>query len=390
MDDDSGGDGQSRVQVVLKLEGGKLPNEGRVEVFYNGEWGTICDDNFGMTEADIICRELGFRGAAGTRANGYYGQGSGRIWIDELKCTGNEYNIMECTRNPWGTNDCSHAEDVGVICQTKNLIVAPVANVVTTTTLAPKVCGVPLFRANMGRIVGGSLAAKGSWPWQGSLRLLYSNGGSAHTCGATLVAPNWAVTAAHCFGQSRDPNGYKIRFGEHDQRYWERTEEDRRVSKLVMHSQYNVRPHANDIAMLKLDTPVNMASPYVNTACLPDANEVFDSHDTCFVTGWGSTQGTSYGFLLNQVNVPIISNFDCWRSYGSTILDSMLCAGYVQGGKDACQGDSGGPFVCIKNGRWKLAGIVSWGRDCGAVYSPGVYTRVSKYLNWINYIIQNE
>lgn len=99
--------------------------------------------------------------------------------------------------------------------------------------------------------------------------------------------------------------------------------------------------------------------------------------DCAVVNGWSS--------VLRQAVVPIIAQTQCSQRsfYGSFLTDNMLCAGYAQGGKDACSGDSGGQLVCSVNGRWWLHGIVSFGRDCGAPKKPGVYTRVTRFIDWI-------
>ena len=94
---------------------GPTPREGRVEVFYDGEWGTICDDSWDNDDATVFCRMLGYTsGVARTRNE--YGQGTGLIWLDEVRCGGDESDLSECGHNTWGDNDCTHYEDAGVIC----------------------------------------------------------------------------------------------------------------------------------------------------------------------------------------------------------------------------------------------------------------------------------
>ncbi|XP_056011221.1 deleted in malignant brain tumors 1 protein-like [Ostrea edulis] len=96
-------------------------NSGRVEVFHNNQWGTICDDGWGIKEATVICRMLGKpTGVAVPLSNSYYGAGSNQIWIDDLECAGNETNIGMCNHKPWGVNDCDHTEDASVMCLTAN------------------------------------------------------------------------------------------------------------------------------------------------------------------------------------------------------------------------------------------------------------------------------
>ena len=87
-----------------------------MEVFYNGTWGTICDDYWDIHEAQVVCRELGFDNALESLSNAYFGSGSGQIWLDDVRCSGNEADIGECNFLGWGTHNCRHYEDAGVRC----------------------------------------------------------------------------------------------------------------------------------------------------------------------------------------------------------------------------------------------------------------------------------
>ena len=93
-----------------------------MEVYYNGEWGTVCDDGWDLNDAQVVCRQLGYGIALATRSNAYYGEGNGVIWLDELNCTGTEFNIEYCSHNGWGSNECSHGEDAGVECSSGKCI----------------------------------------------------------------------------------------------------------------------------------------------------------------------------------------------------------------------------------------------------------------------------
>ncbi|KAG8231375.1 hypothetical protein J437_LFUL008923 [Ladona fulva] len=108
---------------------------------------------------------------------------------------------------------------------------------------------------------------------------------------------------------------------------------------------------------------------------------------TGIVTGWGKTsEGAPTSNFLQEVQVPIYSNAQCKSDsyYGSTrITDNMMCAGYKSGSKDSCQGDSGGPMQVDNNGSYEIVGVVSWGEGCARPGYPGVYTRVNRYLTWI-------
>ncbi|KAI1886458.1 hypothetical protein AGOR_G00195960 [Albula goreensis] len=101
----------------VRLVGGKKSFEGRVEVYHNGHWGTVCDDGWEMAEAQVVCRQLGFPGAKSAVRGGVYGPGSGHIWLDDLDCKGTESSLSSCGFKGWGVTDCSHNEDAGVICE---------------------------------------------------------------------------------------------------------------------------------------------------------------------------------------------------------------------------------------------------------------------------------
>ncbi|XP_059497041.1 ectonucleoside triphosphate diphosphohydrolase 4 isoform X3 [Stegostoma tigrinum] len=109
--------GQQVSRIQLRLAGRrKKGNEGRVEVYYDGEWGTICDDDFSIATANVICKELGFLHAENWVPGAKYGRGKGRIWIDNVRCTGSEKSLAACDSNGWGVTDCKHTEDAGVVC----------------------------------------------------------------------------------------------------------------------------------------------------------------------------------------------------------------------------------------------------------------------------------
>ncbi|XP_026997541.1 galectin-3-binding protein A isoform X1 [Tachysurus fulvidraco] len=101
----------------LRLVGGNQPNKGRVEVYHNGKWGTVCDDNWTLNEAQVVCQQLGFPGAVSASSGGTYGEGSGPIWLDDLSCMGSESFLSSCKFKGWGVTDCSHKEDAGVVCE---------------------------------------------------------------------------------------------------------------------------------------------------------------------------------------------------------------------------------------------------------------------------------
>ena len=103
---------------TLRLIGGSGPGEGRVEIYYRGSWGTVCGDSWDIKDARVVCRQLGY--TSGVSAPGArFGQGSGKIWLDDVQCQGNETSIVNCRHRPWGVHNCGHSEDASVICSSK-------------------------------------------------------------------------------------------------------------------------------------------------------------------------------------------------------------------------------------------------------------------------------
>ncbi|XP_056620632.1 plasminogen isoform X1 [Triplophysa dalaica] len=238
-------------------------------------------------------------------------------------------------------------------------------------------CGQPVVKPRrcFGRIVGGCISKPHSWPWQISLR---TSAGKIHFCGGTLIDAQWVLTAAHCLERSRRPSAYKIFLGIHSERAYELSKQERDVSKIVM------GPPGTDIALLKLDRPA-IINDKVSPACLPEKDYVVASGTECYVTGWGETQGTGGDGTLKETGFPVIENKICNRaSYlNGRVKDHEMCAGNIEGGTDSCQGDSGGPLVCYKQNKFVLQGVTSWGLGCANAMKPGVYVRVSKFIDWI-------
>ena len=111
-------------EPAVRLVGGKHESEGRLEVFHDGEWGTVCDNRFRYQSADVVCRELGYEQAQSIRSNSYYGRGTGNVWMDRVKCSGTEASLVQCPHNGWGNvnSRCnSHRDDVGVKCRLKQV-----------------------------------------------------------------------------------------------------------------------------------------------------------------------------------------------------------------------------------------------------------------------------
>ncbi|XP_046572042.1 chymotrypsin A-like [Haliotis rubra] len=243
-----------------------------------------------------------------------------------------------------------------------------------------RTCGITLVSHNH-RIVGGGQAEPHEYPWQVSLRY---NG--QHLCGGTLIDDQWVLTAAHCFQQTYG-NYWTVAIGLHDI-YNVQYSQVIDAARVFTHAGYSSSTNSNDVAIVKLAKRVDTQHKDTRTACLPDRDETFDGL-VCTVTGWGAAYSEGHiQRYLQEVDVPIMNNKLCAYYMGSHIHASNICAGYSQGGKDACQGDSGGPLVCRKGGVWKIVGVVSWGIGCGEKNAPGVYTRVSSFIDWIDDIFR--
>ena len=234
------------------------------------------------------------------------------------------------------------------------------------------------------RIIGGIESSAGNYSWITSLQ---SSDGQ-HFCGASLIAKQWVMTAAHCVedestGVVVAANTMQVVVGDYNTAKADVGEQKRKITQVIVHPNRNASAgNDHDIALLKLSSEVSNVAV---TPISPELMKTIKTGTALTVMGWGnlSTTGQDFPDKLNEVQVPLVSNTECSNNYGSGITENMVCAGYAQGGKDSCQGDSGGPLLYQVDDQWHQVGIVSFGNGCAQAGSPGVYARVEKYGEWI-------
>ncbi|NWT76163.1 PRS56 protease, partial [Prunella himalayana] len=260
----------------------------------------------------------------------------------------------------------------------------PCANI---TGRCPRDCGrrgVPQANgtAPRGRIMGGSVAPRGAWPWLVSVRLH-----GELMCGGVLVGRSWVLTAAHCFGGNRNELAWTVVVGDHELGKPGAGKRAVPVRRILPHPKFNPKTFHGDLALLELAVPL-APSPTVSPVCLPSGSAEPSPGTPCYIAGWGSLyeEGPAADVVM-EAQVPLLSQETCRGALGKDLLTSaMFCAGYLSGGIDSCQGDSGGPLACEDptSHHFVLYGITSWGDGCGERGKPGVYTRVTAFTDWLS------
>ncbi|TMW48339.1 hypothetical protein DOY81_006565 [Sarcophaga bullata] len=237
------------------------------------------------------------------------------------------------------------------------------------------------------RIINGKQVNWNNTRYQVSIRLEQIDRyyfGTGHVCGGSIIARNVVLTAAHCVWNDniqkfRSPSDFSVVMGNVDRSLQNQNTLKLSVSNIITSDHFNYNTFRDDLALLILNQSIPETYKSAEVIKL-NTNVNLKDGLTCYVSGWGLTENNNHALKLMIAEVPIISRTTCSLNYGAdAILDGMLCAGYMDGKRDACSGDSGGPLVCDD----QLVGITSFGLGCAVAGFPGVYTNVAYYNNWL-------
>uniref|UniRef100_A0A8C5LRK6 Transmembrane protease serine 3 n=1 Tax=Leptobrachium leishanense TaxID=445787 RepID=A0A8C5LRK6_9ANUR len=339
-----------------------------LQTYSEGSWRTLCADDWEAFYGNFTCKQLGYSSFVS----------STRVPMADVEEQFRR-NFVKVTKFPYASGLMILLQNITrprEYCSSGYL-----------TSLKCVLCGGrPSYMSSSTRIVGGNSSAAGQWPWQASLTFQ-----GVHLCGGSLITSQWVVTAAHCVYDLYFPESWSVQVG-----LVNHLEDSQSptvlVEKIIYHSKYKSSSMTNDIALIKLASPFTF-NGLIQPICLPNYGEEFPEGKICWISGWGATEeGGDTSETMDYAGVPLISNGICNTKYiyGGVIKPSMVCAGFLEGGVDTCQGDSGGPLACEDMKIWKLMGTTSWGVGCALRYKPGVYTRISSFLDWIHIQMERE
>ncbi|XP_063961438.1 uncharacterized protein LOC129270205 isoform X2 [Lytechinus pictus] len=368
----------------------------------------VCNENVdcanGADEANCICKSYEFQCNDG-QCKPYWERLDGKYDCDDGSDE-NQENFRECPGNYFQCRDFSYCLPANSVCTgyreckdgsdewnciwsqntTIPPFIEPTESPIPTGQSSPlsfipfEDCGLrpalEIHRVTHGEDVTGL----GEWPWQIAL---YAPTGQ-FSCGGSIITPEWILTAAHCVEDQAAT--YYIKAGSLTYLRFEGGGQLRDVRQVIKHPLYDRGTLTNDIALLKLVTPLNFTNE-VQPVCLPSADEsVPKPEEYVTFTGWGSftERYSALPDLLQEGRMPVVPNYIC--DYYISVLSvepTMFCTMYHKGLQGVCTGDSGGPIVQEIGGRWTLVGISSWVEICGAPYIPNGFTRVSSFIDFV-------
>ncbi|KAM4795605.1 transmembrane protease serine 2 [Rhinophrynus dorsalis] len=317
-------------------------------------WLPVCSDYWSDTYGRSTCQEIGYNQSSYVRSDHLVRSSSPVGFLKlNMAATGKMYQRF------YYSSTCSVSKVVSLRCID---------------------CG---YSTNVdSRIVGGRAASSGDWPWQ--VKLVHSTN---ILCGGSIVTPYWVVSAAHCV-IGRTVSGWRVFAGYLTVNY--NTDKSYSLERILIRSDYDQYTQNNDISLMKLKEKLSFTST-IRPVCLPNPGMLWQAGQSCWISGWGATSETGYvSSNLMEVSVPLIASTTCNQAavYNGAITSSMICAGYLAGGKDSCQGDSGGPLVTKTNNQWWLVGDTSWGYGCARANKPGVYGNMTVFVDWIYLVMQ--
>uniref|UniRef100_A0A240PPB2 Peptidase S1 domain-containing protein n=1 Tax=Anopheles christyi TaxID=43041 RepID=A0A240PPB2_9DIPT len=230
--------------------------------------------------------------------------------------------------------------------------------------------GLPLRPPYQGRIVGGVEADIANYPYQLSLRR------ASHSCGASVIAARWALSAAHCTFPVPAPTAITLQGGSSNRVQGGVVFT---VEEIINHPNYDDWNLRNDVCVLR--TTIDLSGVNIAPVALDPAGASHAAGSRAVLSGWGLMEGNVLPVMLRRIDIPVVDQAECAAGWGvGWVSDDMICAS--EPGRDACNGDSGGPLVV---GGLQI-GIVSWGDSQCVGTSPGVFARVAFPLirNWIS------
>nr|XP_027211035.1 neurotrypsin-like [Penaeus vannamei] len=373
--------------VSIRVEGGRPERGGHLQVKLEGtKWAGLCGTGFDDLDAKVACSMLGYEGEA--QATQEPKTSRAAIWDVILDCNGDESHLHQCRLRL--TNDtcatvaaltCSHGQG-SVEAQLRAIL--------------PSDCGLAEDASNryigrLAKVRGGTRQARFDAPWLVTLRRRQElDDGGRLVCGGVILSEDFVLTAAHCFG-SLGARALVVRAGDFDADFVEGSfEQELMIDKVIIHEDFEKMHFLdNDIALVKIERNNGRGfrfSDRVRPICLPSAVATYNNLGSCTVAGWGTTFSLLGPTRLpNELQLTFAPDSLCESTFGSyNYTSSGACvASDNPFRRRPCRGDSGGPLVCVVKGRSFVYGLVSSGPLCGVSGGPDIFTRVTKYVRWI-------